>query len=64
MDTSVTRKKNNPVISIPQSKSILFALGILISILNFTIELDKAKKTPGPQSYKIDEKAVKNMRNS
>jgi hypothetical protein len=47
LDTSVTRKKNNPVISMAQSKSILFGLCNNISLL-ILLEIDRARKTPGP----------------
>lgn len=40
MDTLVTKKKNNPVYTIPYSREILFKN-----------EVDRAKLSPGPADY-------------
>jgi hypothetical protein len=53
MDTLVTKKKNNPIYSIPLSKEILFK-----------DEIERARYTPGPADYNQDDAAVRDARNT
>lgn len=52
LDTSMARKKNNPVYSIPKSSEILFKQ-----------EIKKGRETPGPSDYNQDDQATKDTKN-
>jgi hypothetical protein len=53
MDTMVARKKNHPVISMAQSKEILFKDII-----------ERGKNSPGPANYNQDDSAIRNEKNA